>query len=125
MHKDSKDAAVAKQKWYEDKPMNMGDYEKHWKKKSKGCYMLGLGRWFRVCRENTSKDIEGKTKLFQVIMMILFGLASIGMTILLWANVYSWNYPYVDPTAILVIAFSNEFGLGFIASTITYAFLAR
>lgn len=39
-----------KGKWYDDKPINIADFENHWKKKKKGCYALGLGRWLRVCR---------------------------------------------------------------------------
>lgn len=36
----------------------------HWKKKTRGCYCCGIGRWFKLCKLNTSKDIETKTKAF-------------------------------------------------------------
>ena len=47
-----------------DRPIDKGNYEIHWKKKTKGAYLCGIGRWFKICRDNLKKDEEHKAKLF-------------------------------------------------------------
>jgi hypothetical protein len=37
-------------RWISDRPIDQFDYENFWTKKRKGAYLLGCGRWFRVCR---------------------------------------------------------------------------
>jgi hypothetical protein len=65
-----------------DRPIDKRDYESHWTKKTKGAYLCGIGRWFKICRNNLSKDEEHNAKLFQTIMMLIFGIICIGFTIL-------------------------------------------
>jgi len=55
---------MLKANWISDKPLDMNDYSEHWRKKTKGFYCLGLGRWFRVCKQNIGKDPENSSKLF-------------------------------------------------------------
>jgi len=69
--------------WRDDKPINIGDYEKHWRDKTRGLYLCGIGRWFRVCRQNTTKDHEGAAKLIQILMMIAFSICAMAMGFLL------------------------------------------
>lgn len=68
-----------------DEPRDLVAYNKHWKKKTKGLYLMGLKRWLYIaCKRNLEKDPENGAKLFQVLMMILFGIASIGLMVLLY-----------------------------------------
>lgn len=56
-----------------DEPLDKAHYEAHWKKKTEKGYLCGLGRWFKICRQNLGKDEEHKAKLFQTIMLIILG----------------------------------------------------
>jgi hypothetical protein len=47
-----------------DEPLNKAEYEAFWKKKTKKAYLCGLGRWFKICKQNLGKDEEHKAKLF-------------------------------------------------------------
>jgi hypothetical protein len=104
--------------WYEDRPVNMADYDLHWQKKTKGWYLLGLGRWCRVCRQNTGKDLENKTKLFQILLMITFYCVAIWMIILVT------NFGSLQPNGPM-IAFMTEYVLGFVCSAVGYFMLQR
>jgi hypothetical protein len=109
---------VKKGKIYDDKPLNVAEYEQHWKKKTKGCYMLGLGRWFRVCRQNLGKDIEAKTKLFQVLMMIAMSITCTALTIYI-ISICDESY-----TLLPFIGFGLELCGGLLCSLIGYGILA-
>jgi hypothetical protein len=47
-----------------DEPFDKTDYRAFWKKKTKKKYLCGLGRWFKICKQNLGKDEEHKAKLF-------------------------------------------------------------
>ncbi len=56
--------AMARAQTINDEPLDKIDYETFWKKKTKSMYFCGLGRWFKICNQNLSKDEEHKAKLF-------------------------------------------------------------
>ena len=114
--------APQKGKWYDDKPVNSGEYANHWKKKTKGCYMLGVGRWFRVCRQNLGKDIESRTKLFQILMMIALGFTTLGLSIYIFDNA---DYIDSENVGFILAGFCTEFSAGILASSIGYGVLAH
>jgi hypothetical protein len=113
---------AVKGKWYDDKPINMADFENHWKKKRKGCYALGLGRWFRVCRQNVGKDLENRTKLFQILMMMSFGIISIALSFFLYSNSV---YYHDDNATAFVAGFCVEYIAGFVCACVFYGILAH
>ena len=127
LHKANEEALLAdpspvqgkQSKLYDDKPFNHADFEAHWRKKTKGRYMLGLGRWFRVCRQNLSRDIEAKTKLFQSLMMTLMGIISIALTIFLL------DACHVHDVGLIILGFTIEYCLGFLAALVGYGVLAN
>ena len=47
-----------------DEPRDKAEYVAFWKKKTSKKYCLGVGRWFKICKQNLKKDEEHKAKLF-------------------------------------------------------------
>jgi hypothetical protein len=101
----------------------MAQYEKLWKKKTKGVYLCGLGRWCKVAKHNIDKDPENGTKLFQIIMMIIFGLASVGLTFLI--DYESYHEIGLKKYWMHALGFGIEIIIGFTMSFIGYAMLAK
>lgn len=81
--------------------------------------MLGLGRWCKVCRENTGKDIEGCTKLFQIILIMLIALADWGIGCFTFGNLF-----HIIKDGTLWIGLSIDIGLSFIIRLIAYSILS-
>lgn len=106
-----------------DKPRDLGQYEKLWQKKTKGAYLCGLGRWCKVVKHNLDKDPENGSKLFQIIMMVFFGLASIGLTFLL--DYYTYKEIGLKKYWLHAIGFGIEIVVGFFMSLIGYFILAK
>ena len=83
--------------------------------------MMGLTRWFRVCKSNMGKDVENKTKVVQILMMMLLGSISIALTFVV---MYADNF-WTGVNTLLTIAIAVEYGAGGLVALIGYLMLAK
>ena len=94
----------------------------HWhKKKANTCFCCGIGRWFKLCRINTGKDIETRTKAFQVFVLVLLGIVEYTLSIIAWNNLFMVRKQYGHSyDGLFVASMSWDFCISFLIRFIFY-----
>jgi len=85
--------------------------------------MCGFTRWIKVCRKHIKDDPENGAKMFQIVMMILFGLVSVGLIALIYlkakqqiGDLYFW---------LPLLGFGIEISIGLLLNILGYFILAQ
>eukprot|EP00347_Sterkiella_histriomuscorum_P005275 403357219 len=102
-----------------DQSVDLVSIDKHWKLKTKKCYILGLGRWCKVVKRNVSNDIEGKTKLIQILFMMIIAMTDWGLGSVTLGNAHSYAVEGFQFAGLSV-----DIALSFLLRVIFYSLLA-